>query len=78
MIHINQRLSIKWHFLSHDLQPYWFSQTKDNFCIQVELNSQRNGLVLQHGQRIPKDSSSVVPENVGDSVSKAKNFMEMH
>ena len=31
--------------------PYWFTQTKDDFCIKIEFNSQRTGLEHQYGGR---------------------------
>ncbi|KAL9961579.1 hypothetical protein ACROYT_G030541, partial [Oculina patagonica] len=33
---------------SRDQQPYWFTKTKDYFCIKIEFNSRRNGFVHQH------------------------------
>ena len=38
-------------FHSRDQQPYWFTKTKDDFCIKVELNSRWDGLVHQYGRR---------------------------
>ena len=35
---------------SRDQWQYWFAKTKDDFCIKIELNSQRNGLVQQYGR----------------------------
>ena len=32
-----------------DKLSYWFTQTKDNFCIKIEFNSQRTCLVHQYG-----------------------------
>ena len=42
------------HFYSRDKPPYYiqfglYTQTKDNFCIKIEFNSQWTGLVHQYG-----------------------------
>ena len=37
-------------FHSRDYQPYWFTETKESFCIKIELNSQRFSLGHQHGR----------------------------
>ena len=36
---------------SRDQRPYWFFETKGIFCIKIEFNSQKTGLLLQHGRR---------------------------
>ena len=38
-------------FHSRDKPPDWFTQTKDDFCIIIEFNSQRTVLVHQYGRR---------------------------
>ena len=38
-------------FHSRDKPPSWFIQTKDDFSIKIEFNSQRTGLVHQYGRR---------------------------
>ena len=35
---------------SRDKPPYCFTQTKDDFCIKIEFNSERTGLVHQYGR----------------------------
>ena len=34
-----------------DQRPYWFAKAKDDFCIKIEFNSRRNGMVHQYGGR---------------------------
>ena len=43
----------KWieRFRPRDRQPCWFTETKEDFCINMEFNSQRSGLVHQYGRR---------------------------
>ena len=36
---------------SRDQRPYWLFETKGRFCIKIEFNSQKTGLLLQHGRR---------------------------
>ena len=38
-------------FPSRDKPPYWYTQTKDDFCIKIEFNSKRTGLGHQYGRR---------------------------
>ena len=38
------------HFQSCDQWPYWFTKTKDDFCIKIEFKSPRNGFVHQYGR----------------------------
>ena len=38
-------------FHSRDKPPYWYTQTKSDFCIKIEFNSKRTGLGLQYGRR---------------------------
>ena len=33
-------------------RPYWFTKTKDDFCIKIEFHSRRNGLVHQYRRRL--------------------------
>ena len=35
---------------SRDQRPYWSFETKGRFCIKIEFNSQKIGLLLQHGR----------------------------
>ena len=35
---------------SCDQWPYWLFETKGRFCIKIEFNSQKTGLLLQHGR----------------------------
>ena len=37
-------------FHSRDYRPYWFTETKESFCIKIEFNSQRFRLGHQHGR----------------------------
>ena len=32
------------HLLSRDMKPYWFTEAKDEECIEIEFNSRMIGL----------------------------------
>ena len=50
-------------FHSRDQRQYWFTKTKDDFCIKVEFNSRRNGLVHQCGRHFTNTAAMTSYEN---------------
>ena len=47
---ISSMYSVLERFHSRDQRPYWFTETKENVCVKIELNYRRIGLVQQYGR----------------------------